>query len=416
MNKRLRIVLAVLSAAFIALNIFLIYKENNKIKRTSYMDSWEKTAKGSLQQTFSSKGVIVPTAEQFVRHDPASGIFQKFLVEEGQEVQAGTPLYTFIPEDGGSLQARLEAEKTEVQGAIDSTSSHIQSLTSLQSAGSSTNVFTDPKDTSSSTDAAAESTEEMKQFEIERELLQLEAEQDRYEARLAGIESQISSLQGGGSEVTVESELDGIVQNIRQDLKNPVMTVAGAAVSVEGKLSEEKRKNVKPGMKVSVTDEKGVARTGGELTKVSPVPDKAPHAKKKSSYTYMASMKNESPFTLIGSHVKVKIVTKEAAGAVIVPKTAVLTEKTKQFIFVLGKDGLVHKTKVKAGLIVGEKRAVTSGLKQGDRIAADYKEVLENKGPFFTPLQTDKIKGSKVKQIFNDQKWLIPFLTGIKEG
>ncbi|WP_409290648.1 efflux RND transporter periplasmic adaptor subunit [Peribacillus sp. SCS-37] len=416
MNKRLRIVLAVLSAAFIALNIFLIYKENNTIKRTSYIDSWQKAPKGSLQQTFSSKGVIVPTVQQFVRHDPASGVFQKFLVEEGQEVQAGTPLYTFIPENGGNLQARLEAEKTEVQGAITSTSSHIQRLTTLKSAGSSTNALTDPSEGSSPTDEAAESTEKMKQFEIERELLQLEAEQDRYKARLAGIESQISSLQGGGSEVTVESELDGIVQNLRQDLKNPVITVSGAAVSVEGKLSEAKRKNVKPGMRVSFSDEKGKVRTGGELTKVSPVPDKAPHAKKKSTYTYMASMKNSDPFSLIGSHVNVRIITKEAAGAVIVPKTAVLTEKTKQFIFVLGKDGLVHKTKVKAGLIVGEKRAVTSGLKQGDRIAADYKEILENKGPFFTPLQTDKIKGYKVKQIFSEQKWLIPFLTGIKEG
>ncbi|MBM7690724.1 HlyD family secretion protein [Peribacillus deserti] len=410
MNKTLKILIAAVLALFIGLNLFLLYKEDNKIKRTSYVQTWKKAKKEDLARTLPSKGVVVPSEQQFVQHDPEKGSFNKFLVKEGEEVKTGTPLYSFIPENSDELAARLEAEKTAVQGAIDSTETHIQSLTSYQSSIESNTPA------ASDTVEAETNKDDLKAFEIEKEIYQLEADQSRLESKLSSIDTQLSSLGTSESEVTVESEIDGTVQKIRQDLKNPLITVSSSAASVEGILSENHRKAVKEGMKVKVSAQKGKGKSSGELADVSSTPEMEPHVKKKSQYTYTASIENQKPFTLIGSHVEVQIITKEVKDAIIVPKDSIFKEKKKHYVYVLGRDGLVHKTKVEAGAASGGKREVKSGLKAGDAVVLKPEEVVENKGPFFTPLHAGKVRMSEFIDMFEDKKWLIPFLTGIKEG
>ncbi|PLT31738.1 efflux RND transporter periplasmic adaptor subunit [Peribacillus deserti] len=415
MNKRLKTLIAAVLVLFIGLNMYLIYKEDNKVKRTSYVKTWNEAKKENLAKTLPSKGVVIPSEQQFVQHDPAKGSFNKFLVEEGEKVQAGTPLYSFTPEDSVELASQLEAEKTAVQGAIDSTETHIQSLTSYKSSigsGTSSSV-TSASTTLTDTEAA---DEDMKAFEIEKELYQLESDKSRLEAQLSSIETQLSSLQSSETEITVESEIEGTVQEIRQDLKNPLITVSSSSTSVEGILSENTRKSLKEGMKVKVEAKKGNGKSSGELADVADTPDRDPHVKKKSQYTYTATIENQKPFTLIGSHVDVQIITKEVNGAITVPKGAIFKEKKKHYVYVLGRDGLVRKTKVDAGISSGGKREVKSGLKAGDVVVRDPEAVVEDKGLFFTPLQAGKVRKADIKEIFEGKKWIIPFFTGIKEG
>ncbi|WP_026693133.1 efflux RND transporter periplasmic adaptor subunit [Peribacillus kribbensis] len=415
MNKKAIAAVSILAATFIALNLFLIFKDDNKIKRTSYLNKWQAAKKQTLRKELPASGVVIPEEEQYVHHDPKKGTFQKFLVKKGDQVTAGTPLYTFVPQDHEELQQQLESQKSAAEGELQSIKEHIDSLTSYKSSleTSSTDTY------AAAADPAAKdqtSPNDLKIFELEKDLYSLEADQSRMQARVSAIDSQLSSLSTDSSEVSVESEVDGYVSDIKQSLKNPLITISSIKTAVAGSLSEKNRQDVKEGMEVRILSQRGNHESAGEITAASNFPEKKPEVKSKSSYAFQTSIAKQKPFALAGSHVDVQIITKEAKGAVVVPEEALLKEKERYYVFALGSDGLLHKRQVEPGFTVDGKREIRSGLKSGDAAASNYKEVVENKGPFFTQLHAEDLQASRLKKLLEGKKWLLSFFSGVKNG
>ena len=98
--KRWKTLSAVLvSGALIATNIYLITKEDSKVSRSIFVKDWTKVKQATVTETFQTKGVTTSAEEYKVYFDRTDKDFQRFLVKEGDEIKAGTPLYEYKCEE-----------------------------------------------------------------------------------------------------------------------------------------------------------------------------------------------------------------------------------------------------------------------------------------------------------------------------
>lgn len=218
-----------LALLFIGSNLYFIKTDADLIDRTSIVHDQKQAQIEDLQHLLVKNGVIDTATEQHVYFSEQLGMFTRFLVEDGQTVTQGTPLYEYTVLDLEEQRLLFESEAEQLSSEISSIENYIGELSSIErqlsssSSPSTTNTPTNSLDDEELmitiglevgidiTDATIDQTRSIlnqKIGEQEAAIGRLEAEQEKFERLISGLEE--------SPVVTIESEFDGkIAQAIK---------------------------------------------------------------------------------------------------------------------------------------------------------------------------------------------------------
>ncbi|KSU60458.1 hypothetical protein AS034_16590 [[Bacillus] enclensis] len=393
MNKRkvLYTVLA-LSLLFAGTNGYLIEKAKSKVDREVRVEHWEALNNDDLQEELPKSGVVTSAEETYLYFNDEFGSFKKFLVKEGDEVKAGTPLYEYEVTDFTGQKDVLESEVDQLEDEIDSIDDNISDLERLENS-----LPSSYDDEEMPLEASALETE----YDIKKEIASRELEIDRLENQIDSLERQISDLESYETTLTVESSGEGTVKELSHSVQNPLITIASEAVVVTADLTEKEIMDVEENMDAKVQSEVEKKTLKGLVSDVSTLPKRDPHIETDSMYPIEITLQDEDYKLLPGHHVFVSVITDEVKNALVVPFTAVEKSGTKKVIWVLTDKGTVKKKTVETGLEVDGKVQIKSGVKAGEYYIMNPDEVpaLSNGAAFITALDWDKIKLRDLKKM-----------------
>ncbi len=129
-------------------------------------------------------------------------------------------------------------------------------------------------------------------YETESEINKLESEIEKYDERISAVDEKLPKLE----EV---SDITGIVQEVQQDLSNPVLTIASAENKVQGMLTEKEQALIEPGMEVSISLKNKSKTYKGTIEQVSHSPKEEPEVEKESQYPFTAVL--DEPIDRMGA-------------------------------------------------------------------------------------------------------------------
>ena len=375
------IMITFLAILLVGVNLFLIIKDNSKVDKTLYVNSWTSAIEQDLEETMVTEGVSAPQEEQYVYYDDSKGSFEGFMVKEGEEVSSGSELFYYKTDSYVDAIAHLEAEKESVQKQLDGLEDRKDSLDSLLISSS----------------AEMEELFLMSESSIEMEIYETEAEINRLEGELEKYEDQIDSIDGKLPYLHEISDIDGTVKEINKDLSNPVITIASMEPVIKGKVREAEHKKLQPGLDVLISLKNSNKNYKGIIETISAFPEGTPSVEKESTYPFTVVLHEPIEDLVHGAHVDVKIITEEVIDAITVPSESVY----KSQVHIL-QDGKVTKREVKLGLKIKETQEIESGLEVGEVVVREPVSFEGATISFYTPLQFNQWE----KEMYGDMRKL----------
>jgi len=137
---------------------------------------------------------------------------------------------------------------------------------------------------------------------------------------------------------------------------------------------EKQIRNIRIGQLAYLTsDNLDMKQFPGKIKRVSPVVDPS-----SGTFKVTIGVRNENNLLRSGMFVNVHIITATHKNAALIPKTAVVYESEKLFVFVV-KDSLAHKTELKVGFQDHEKIEALDNIESGDKIIVVGQAGLKDK-------------------------------------
>ncbi|OCA88963.1 efflux RND transporter periplasmic adaptor subunit [Pseudobacillus wudalianchiensis] len=388
------------SVLIIAGNLYLTLKEDSKADRSQWLSEWKQSANDDVVETFQTTGVITPADEYPIYFDKNEGTFLRFLVEKGQKVGAGTPLFEYSSSRLEQEIEELKAEKTQTEKQIQLIDGQIAKLNSiLDEIKKEANDETDDK---KEKDSAAKVTVEKDIIDQETEKLKLQEEISKYDTLISQAESKKSNL-------VVRSEREGIVKTLNSRLDNPIITIRSPEAAVQGVFNEQQMNKVNEGLMIHASVDPLPVTFHGEISSIEKFPEQEPSVKRKSLYPFTAqldksTMEEAANQLLPGMKANVTVVTKEALQAVTVPASALIKDGKKSYVLVLNAKGQIEKRDIKKGLLVDGIQEIKSGLKPGEKVVAHPEELLTDHGGFVTPLDYTAVQKQQLQQMSKTER------------
>ncbi|UFT98511.1 hypothetical protein KO561_15095 [Radiobacillus kanasensis] len=419
MKKWIILILLLLSIGLIGVNSYFIAKKGDAIERTVYVEEWIRANTGDVVKSFSTDGVVVSSAKQDVFFEQENKEFLQFLVQVGDEVEAGTPLFEYRVPEQEQFQASLEAEITQREGEITSIEDYIDSLRSYQVRLPDSDVELEDRDyeveeklnivgekvTSDMISSAI--TQEI--FKKQLELDQLEGEIERYEEQLNNLDTEEDQ-----AVLTEEAQVAGTVIQVEKSLTNPVITIATNELAIEGKLTNEQLQKVEVGMDVraSVQGVKDIMET--TLENVEDYPIEEPTIGESSFYRYQVAITDPSESLVVGANAKVSILTEQANQVTTIKDKSVVKE-AKPFVYHLTASNKIVRQPVQTGLFSKGKTEVVNGLKPKDVVVTNpYAVSIDKKSLFTTKMKLEEFRPTSFLQ-YSKREWLELVLMGLLE-
>lgn len=393
MNRKTAILLSA-GILFVSGNFYLALRDDSKAVRSSYINNWEKIGKETMTETLHAAGVVTPEEEHHVYYDNNSRDFKSFLVKEGDEVDAGTPLYEYSSDNIDEELSKLEAEKSQLATEAKLLDEQIQQLLYLQTVSASA---PDNSTTVSGDGTASTSSNDLMSVSIEKEIYDKQLEKSRVIAEIDKYDDMIDSYDGS-DQFDTSSEVTGTVKKINYELKNPIVTIISDTPKVEGTFTEKDLKNVQEGMDVYVKSELVKGTIGGTLTKIAKHPESDPSVKKESQFPFEIELELENEEIVHGTHVDVAVITNQVINAAAVRDRSVEKGKKNSYIYVLNEAGKVEKRQIKKGLQIGGKTEVKKGAKPGELVVSKPEKVQKADSPFFSKLKTGTLSKKTLKE------------------
>jgi HlyD family secretion protein len=393
MNKRKILYTGLtLSLLFVGTNAYLIEKAKSKVDREVRIEEWQPAEKDDLQKELPKSGVVTSADEIYLYFNDEFGSFKKFLVKEGDEVKAGTPLYEYEVTDFTGQKDVLDSEVDQLEDEIDSIEDNISDLERLE--GTLPSSYDEEE-------MPLEATALETEYDIKKEIASRELEMDRLENKIDSLERQISDLESYETTLTVESSGDGIIKELSHAVQNPLITIASTSTIVTTDLTEKEIMEVEENMNAKVQSEVEKKTQKGLVTDVSSLPKRDPHLETDSMYPIEIKLQDEENKLLPGHHVLVSVITDEVKNALVVPVTSVENSSPKKHIWVLTDKGDVKKRTVETGLQVDGQIQLKSGVKAGEYYIVNPGEVpaLRSGASFITALDWDQIKLRDLKKM-----------------
>lgn len=201
-------------------------------------------------------------------------------------------------------------------------------------------------------------------------------------ARIAQLQQAIQSARDMLGNAVIYSPMDGKVTAVSD---NPSVAVAGNVLATIQQMSplvatfavpemyiEALNAAKKAGtLRVSVMAPSGESQTG-ELTYLS-------NAKDPSTGSYMAKITfhNDKNLFVPGEFYHVRISTPQEVSQVTVPKTAVRTKDSGDFVYIVNSEGLADARSVLTGDEEDGRVVILEGLQEGDKVVVDPPDNLE---------------------------------------
>ncbi|WP_026581967.1 efflux RND transporter periplasmic adaptor subunit [Bacillus sp. J33] len=373
---------------FLACNFTLLFMKSEKISRTYYIDEWTAVKKQDLLEMMPAKGVLAPKEEQYLYYESNMGNFNGFLVEKGDEVEAGTALFEYSPEDITQAKEKFKIEKEKLEREQISLENHIQDLEDMQDDLRITTL-----------DDELNQNEYMIQT-LERDIYEKELQISRIKNEIEKYEDLIDAADESLLNLTALSEISGTVKSIKHDLTNPIVTIISNIQKIEGTLSEKEIKKAAQGMKVFITPEGSNKKIDGTIEKIYNYPVSEPHADKESHYEFTVVM-DEAPEqqSFHGEHVNLKIVTNEVSDTLTVPAKAIKKTKKGKYAYTILQNGQLDKRELQTGLNISQTQEVKEGLQKGELVLLERPLFLKSGSPFITPIEIPKLKKKDLREL-----------------
>lgn len=391
---------------FILTNTIIIYKID-KIDRTVLITDPYITKKGTLKETLQTEGKAEPSEIYKIYYEEPRGMLDEILVEEGEDVQVGTPLLTYIIDnDSSDVIKQLENANKRLSMKIDKLNEDISVLQSeVQEYESLQTVEEEEKEPDLDNTRILEY--EIKNIEYEIKMIELQIEDNQ---------TQIDMANSAEDQITIESKIDGTIvhrNDFSRTADNPLLTIMNqASLVVDVLVGEDDIQRIKLDQEVIIKpkhlDSKLIT---GKVIKISDVPFSEDHKKDKSFYNISIQPENLSESSeestesqiLIGSHVAADITLKELNNVVVLPKKTLAGNHV-----VLLEKGKLKQKKITAGLEFDEKVAVTKGLKEKQRILPAADASIKGDTRYIKFVDFDHINKKAYKQFNNEERlWLL---------
>lgn len=388
------------SSLIIAGNLYLTFKEDSKADRSQWLSEWKQSAKDDVVETFQTTGVITPADESPVYFDKNEGTFLRFLVEKGQKVGAGTPLFEYSSSSLEQEIEELQAEKTQTEKQIQLIDGQISKLNSILD--KMEKEADDETDNKEEKDSAAKVTVEKEIIDQETEKLKLEEEMSKYDTLISQAEAKKSNL-------VVKSEKEGIVKELNSRLDNPIITIHSPEAAVQGVFNEQQMNKVSEGLIIHASVDPLPVTFHGEISSIEKFPEQEPSVKRKSLYPFTAqldksTMEEAADQLLPGMKANVTVVTKESLQAVTVPASTLMKSGNQSYVFVLNAKGQIEKRVVKKGLLVDGIQEIKSGLKADEKVVAHPDKLITDHGRFITPLDYTAMQKKHLQQMTKTER------------
>lgn len=414
MKKWKIISLTAVSGLLIAGNLYLIGKEDSKVERTLYVENWTKAKSGDISRTFQAQGMVVPYEEYPVYFDHEKQ-FQKFLVQEGDMVTAGTPLYEYLDPKASASKANLENEKQLAENDLSAIERYISSLESYQSSIPEASSVSDNEDNTAleaDLNLDENASSELIVATIEQELFKQEYEKSKIEEKISILEAELVNLDEISGTVSAVSDVDGTVKEVNKSLTGPILTLSSNRMSIEGELSEKRLKEAEEGQAITVESTELKKPLTGTVDRITAYPKSEPSMKKESTYPFKAIVTDDQLLLPVGSKVNVSIVTSSVQNVPVIPEDT-LHMGSKPFVYKL-INGRVTKQYVTKGIEMDGRQEIRKGMTSGETILAEPEHVPQNHAYFITALQPKDITQKQLKEISTRDKFRY-LLTGLLE-
>ena len=194
MNRKKVLITAVIALTFMIVNIVLIVNDrSHRVDRVTFISDWTLADQKDMKEELQTSGVMDYMEEELIYMDDSTGSFREFLVDEGDEVQAGDELYSYDVHNFYEMKAKLDAEEERLQDDIKAVKEAVNKMRS-KNINQDTFRFVYPDNREAGTikqnTSSAEMMKEQYVIEKEKELAEKEAE-------LGSVQSQIQDLTVG---------------------------------------------------------------------------------------------------------------------------------------------------------------------------------------------------------------------------
>ncbi|HEY4058255.1 MAG TPA: efflux RND transporter periplasmic adaptor subunit [Kofleriaceae bacterium] len=281
---------------------------------------------------------------------PLAGRIASVLVESGQNVTAGTPLFTVTSPN------LAEMHTDAAKAALELKTAQIE-LTRTQAL----------------VDAGSLPAKEL-----------VSAQQNVAEAQMAGqlAAQKISSLAGkqNGTTITIVAPRDGVVvekhvapgQQVDATTGDLVAIADLSSVWIVADLFETDAAALVPGAAAQVSVDEGATEIPATVTQVSSIVDADRH-----TVPVRIALANTERTLRPNAHAQVRLLTQNQ-HAVLVPATAVLSDGAKNYVYVAGNDGTMARRDVTVGTASDGQVPVLSGLRLDEKLVVKGGILLDN--------------------------------------
>ena len=225
MSRKQYLLITLLVILFVTINIVLIEKES-KVDRTILISEPTTAKEKTLKKTFGTEGIVEPSSINHVYIEKERGEINSILVEEGQQIEEGTPLIEYVDESSQAEVESLELANDELE------------LEKEKLLGDRTVLEEELKETESLPDIAGEKEGDEhihpsydQSRPIQYEINNIDYSVKQIELEQANNQAKIDALKESSSEAIVESDIAGVITKVHGSSRSdgePIITIASS--------------------------------------------------------------------------------------------------------------------------------------------------------------------------------------------
>ncbi|WP_455675431.1 efflux RND transporter periplasmic adaptor subunit [Pradoshia sp.] len=457
MSRKHYLFIILLVTLFVIVNIVLV-ERNGDVDRTVLISEPTTAKEKTLKKTFGTEGIVEPSSISHVYIDKDRGEIKSVLVEEGQQVEEGTPLIEYVDDSSQAEIETLEKANEELEikkeklisdrAVLEEEMNEAKSLPDIAGEEEGDNHVHPSYDPSRP---------------IQYEINTIEYGIDQIELEIANNQAKIDTLKEASGETIVESEVAGIITKVHGDSRTDgeaIVTIASNnplwAVAYVG---EENIHRVEAGQTVMLYPEYLKAkRTYGTIIDVGIYPKEPTDSEGQSLYPVTIeigedavteddenldeqsveddsiesaepveeaidievdgeaeeeepvseeeSLETEAAPIRIGAHLNADITLEEMTGLTVHEK-AVKYNKA----IVLQKGKLKQQTVV-IGLHADEQYVLAKGLKEKQRLLEEADLTIDTGTSYITMAKTHALTKKRIQQ-FSEKEFALLYLQGL---
>jgi membrane fusion protein (multidrug efflux system) len=294
-------------------------------------------------------GILLPS-ERVEVSLPNDARIERYLVNVGDYVSNGSPLFQISQQDFNIKVAQLRAEEKELQANLEKNTYFLRNRDRLLEEG---RITTEQYDA-------------------------LEDEVDKNEDELDKVKSQLTSMEAQTGKTIINSPISGVIQSTLSSAggvvvanRSIVTIVRNNPMIVNFRLASYETKTVSPGMEVEVR----LADIPGERFKAKITSIGAELDRDSNTFPVKATVMNPRGIIKAGMNAFVELSGSRIQRYYKIPAEAVIVERRRHYVFTVVR-GVAHRVRVIPRKIRGGTAEIVEGLHEGDIVVVKGQDKL----------------------------------------